>query len=501
MARRWLAASLAVVMLAGCGIGDAKGGGDGDSGYRVGGHELTEGEFRYGLAPQRHKDVTLQPDVVLVEGGAEAVRSVTADGLTWTIDANAKGAADLVPGKVMFATARGVGRVVDAQRSGDTVAVTIAPVEFTEVVRDGTFASDGAVPLDNILSYSSEGALWTDPQAATEAGAAEPSPAGRSLPVGRALRRAPADRERVEMPRPVAGAPKTTKTNGFEVTPTCCANGVGADLRYDDNEIRIQASVKLIMKSPSARFHLAVSGGKITIAELQVYGGGGIKIDVSAASAIGHLRQLDRTFTIPIDFSVPVGLILGIPFTLSANQEVLVKTAFSAKDGNVRASGEYAIGGTLGFGYRDGNWGVHKVDGPHIKSSLLESVRGVSVGANGIVLDFKTNFRLGIGALGFSAGLNFGLVVSTGVARGSALSQFFPLVPGERSLDCKGASLTVDTTYNVGYSIPAIVQKVVNFFLRVFNAKPIARSGGIPDPPARKNIFSRAQYEPKGCQA
>lgn len=495
MARRWLAALLAVAVFAGCGAGGSED--DGGSGYRVGGRELTEGEFRYGLAPQRHEDVTLQPDVVLVEGGAEAVRSVTADGLTWTIDARAKGVADLVPGKVMFVTARGVGRIVDAQRSGDTVAVTIAPVEFTEVVRDGTFASDGPVPLDGVVSYRSEGALWTDEAAAAEASAAEPSPAGRSLP----LRRAPADRDRVEMPRPVTGAPKATQTNGFTVTPTCCADGVGARLRYDDNEIRLEASVMLRMNKPSARFRLAVAGGKITAAQLQVSGGAGIKIDVMAASAIGHLRQLDRTFTVPIDFSVPVGLILGIPFTLTANQEVLVKTAFSAKNGNIRASGEYAIGGTLGFGYRDGDWGAYKIDGPHIRSSLLDSVRGVSVGANGVVLDFKTNFRLGIGALGFTAGLNFGLVVSTGVARGSALAQFFPLVPGERSLDCRGASLAVDTTYNVGYTIPAIVQKVVNFFLRVFNAKPIARSGGVPNPPARTNIFSRAQYEPKGCQA
>ncbi|WP_377251235.1 hypothetical protein [Phytohabitans kaempferiae] len=486
-----MAALLVLVCVAGCG---------GSPGVDAGGRELTEAEFQYGIAPQRHKDVTFQPDVVLVEGGAKAVRSVTADGLTWTLDARAKGVEDLVPGKVMFATARGVGRVVDAQRSGDTVAVTVAPVTFTDVVRDGTFASDGPVPLDNVVSYSSEGALWTDEDAAAEADAASPSPAGRSVPVGYALRRAPSDRERVAMPKPVNGVPKTTNTNGFTVTPRCCRDGVGAHLRYDDNEIRIEADVMLTMKNPSARFHLAVAGGRISVAEFQVSGGAGIKIDVRAASAIGHLRQLDRVFPIPIDFSVPVGLILGVPFTLTANQEVLVKTAFSAKDGNVRASGEYGIGGTFGFGYRNGSWGAHKIDGPHIKSSLLESVRGVSVGANGVVLDFKTNFRIGIGALGFSAGLNFGIVVSTGVARGSALAQFFPLVPGARSLDCQGASLTVDTTYNVGYTIPAIVQKVVNFFLRVFNAKPIARSGGIPDPPKRTNIFSKEQYEPKGCQ-
>ncbi|GAB3341072.1 hypothetical protein RMN56_06160 [Micromonospora halotolerans] len=505
-------------MLAGSGCSAGRTGGSGPapgrtSGYAVAGTELTENEFRYGLAPRPHRDVTYQPDVVLIGGGADAVRSVTADGLTWTIDAKATGASKLSPGKVMFVTSRGVGRVVDAQRAGDAIAVTIAPVEFTEVIRDGTFVGEQPVELDNAISYSSEGAPWTDEAAVAAAAPATAAPAAAPVSAGAVVRPAaftegalgeapapgPGDKERVEMPRPATGAPKNTRSNGFTVVPKCCRGGVGADLTYDDSEIRIFGSFMVLMDKPRARFHLAVSDGRVTVAELQVLGGSGLRIDLEGASKVGTARQIDRQFTVPVDFSVPVGLVLGVPFSFTVTQTVLVKTAFSAKDGNVKAAGEYAINGAVGFGYRNGSWGLHKVQGPFIRSSLIDSIRGPSVGANGMLLAFKTQFSIGFGAAGFSAGLNVALTVSTGVARGSALDQFFPAAPGTRDIGCRGASLTIDMSYNVGYTIPAIIANVINFFLRVFGAEPIPRTGGIPNPPETEKLFEATQYDPPSC--
>ena len=63
------------------------------------GGTLAEADLRYGVAPTRNSDVEYQTDVIIPGGGAQAVRSASADGLTWNIDANAPGAADLVPGR------------------------------------------------------------------------------------------------------------------------------------------------------------------------------------------------------------------------------------------------------------------------------------------------------------------------------------------------------------------------------------------------------------------
>ena len=61
--------------------------------------ELSEAEKRYGRSAYADPKVTLQPDVVLLPAGAEAVRSAGDDGISWTIDAGARGADDIRPGR------------------------------------------------------------------------------------------------------------------------------------------------------------------------------------------------------------------------------------------------------------------------------------------------------------------------------------------------------------------------------------------------------------------
>ena len=74
------------------------------------------------------------PDVVIVEGGPDAVRSVSANGLVWTIKGDAGHAGDLAPGKILFVTGRSAGRVLGVHRDGDDLVVTIGPVELTVAV-------------------------------------------------------------------------------------------------------------------------------------------------------------------------------------------------------------------------------------------------------------------------------------------------------------------------------------------------------------------------------
>jgi hypothetical protein len=90
-------------------------------GATTGSRATGDAELRYGQAPAPNPAVTYQPDVVMVGGGAASVRSVTADGLTWRLDPRAGRADQLKPGKILFVTGRGVGRVLDARRDGGDV--------------------------------------------------------------------------------------------------------------------------------------------------------------------------------------------------------------------------------------------------------------------------------------------------------------------------------------------------------------------------------------------
>ena len=81
-------------------------------------HTLSESQLKFGVAPKRDPKVEYQPDIILMENGDKAIKSVASDGLTWTFDANAPQVSDFQEGKIVFATGRAVGRVLEPQAPG-----------------------------------------------------------------------------------------------------------------------------------------------------------------------------------------------------------------------------------------------------------------------------------------------------------------------------------------------------------------------------------------------
>jgi hypothetical protein len=136
------------VAVAGCG-----GGGNAGSTTSRGGDAavVTDPVSWYGYGPTPDPHITYQPDVVMIDGGPKAIRSASSDGLTWTLDGSAKGVADLQVGKVMFASAKAAGRVVGIQHNGSDVAVTVAPVSLTDVVKDGHLTLNQPLDLGSML--------------------------------------------------------------------------------------------------------------------------------------------------------------------------------------------------------------------------------------------------------------------------------------------------------------------------------------------------------------
>ncbi|MEU4754240.1 hypothetical protein AB0F93_25040 [Micromonospora tulbaghiae] len=445
--RRLLAAGLAALLLVtGCG-GPTPGPADGGDG----------GQPRYGQAPAPGKDVTLQPDVVLVGGGSRTVRSVSPDGLTWRLDPGARDADRLAPGRVMFLTGRGVGRVLDLAEEGGDLVVTIGPVTLTEVIRDGTFGGDD-VALDRPTVYVAGEPSWTREVAA----------AGGTLGRSRPLAVAPAQ------PPPAPGGQAGATAHGYRVRTFCCAGGVGTHFTYDDGGLRLAGTVTLTVGRPAASFHLAVGAGKVTRAELEIGGGFGIKVDFTAGIDGGQNHR--RTFPVPVDIAFPIGLVAGLPLSFTVSQTLEVATAFGARRGTFRGAGEYALAGRLGFGYANGQVGSRVTEGFARRVSLLDSLTGVPVGVMGLVVRHGVRFTMGISAFLFTAGIWFELIASYGATIGSALGAPYAL--------CRGVGLGVHARFGIGYRILEPVVQVINKFLSLLSPSrapripPIVASGG-----------------------
>ncbi|WP_026257879.1 hypothetical protein [Actinopolymorpha alba] len=500
-----------------------------------------EANLRYGMAPVPHPDVTYQPDVVLVGGGGRSVRSVTADGLTWRIDPDADHAGELAPGKVMFLTGRAVGRVLDVRRevgagpggrsprgagttqragTGTDLAVTIGPVDITEVIRKGRFTSDQPIPLDQVVAYPAGEPFWADTEA-TDADVS-PTPSATVTPSGDGAGGAgpggvgaggaglsgigaggragvlaataphavapPAARSgptRPPQPAPQRGGQVTTRAGGFAVTPTCCAKGVGAEFRYDKDGVRLVGSVALLLKKPRGTFDLDISDGRIQTARFRIQGGAGLRLSIAGATKVGADHNINRGLAIPVDFTVPLGTFLGVPFSATVSQTLTIQTVFSSKDGNIEATAEYGFDGALAFGYDNGRFGASAPTSLTLKTSLMDTMSSVSMGVTGLIAAYQAKFHVGIGAFGFRTGLYLGLTTSVGITAGSAA--------GSPIAFCQSVTLTLWLDYGVGYKIPTAVAKVINFFLRIFDAKPIAEQGGIGDTAL---VLTKAQVEP-----
>jgi hypothetical protein len=460
-----------------------------------------QAERTYGCGPATDGSVTYQPDVVIVSGGADAVRAWSADGLTWTIKGDAPGADRLAPGKIMFVTGLGVGRVLAVRSVGNDRAVIVGPVDLTDVIRDANIASSLPISLAHPNAYTAPALPGTSTDISPGTGNASllahrqgVTPATTEMAVETAAQvdaganvvtlppiHLTASSSAPSPPPPPGTGPTmpppgqqlpAMKAGDFTVEGFCCANGLGVRLAYDHGGLIITGNVSVQVASPTLVFDVGISGGKVVRAELQVGGGIGIAVGFDAATQVGRYGNINQRIQVPLDLSVPI-VGLGIPFTAQLTQWFVLQTAFSAKDSTLRAGGVFTFGGGLGFGYHDGRFDVRPLENFGVKQSLVDSITGLSIGAAGLVLAHQARFCLCLGAFGFETGLYFFLTSSFGVSNDSSAQAVL------RGVRCRGASLDMLSRYGWGYSIPEAVKELVNKFLSIFHAGPISASGGV----------------------
>lgn len=453
-----VASALCVVMLVtGCGKDDR--GGSAAAG-------------RYGYGPQPDKSVVYQPDVVLVGGGSATIRSVSRDGFTYVIDAHARGSGEVRPGKIMFVTSEAVGRVVKVEPSGDDIAVTLAPVKVTDVVRDGHFTVDQPLalesqtfsPLPDLLGEIVEDGSGL---AVDTTGAAEAPGTTGSVPQGAmtaemkivvpALRLAAVRARALEQP-----SNYSAKVGDWSVQAYKSATRLGLTAEHSTAVAGLKANfdIHLKVQNPRVRGEVRVTHGVIPHAKFRIDGIKSLAVTIAAGAQGGLSDNKKAKIEFPIEIKTPI-LIGGFPATLKDTFKFLVSTAFSAKNGNVSASGEWALDGPIGY---DGS--AVLTPSFSVMKSLVQSISGVSVGVEGIVVAVEFRFGLMIGLPVAGAGPSMGIVASIGLTNGSSAGRIGLPLAGPQ-VQCRGATLVLSVRAGEGINLSAPLSQAIKHVLNV----------------------------------
>jgi hypothetical protein len=480
------------------------------------GTTLSEAERHFGVSPTLNKDVKYQPAVIVMEHGAEAIRANSSDGMTWTLDANAPHAAEIQKDRILFATGRAVGRVLAVERKGDALAVTLGPVELTEVFEELHISYHGALDPSKMIAYYAPDSpgTYTDLNSPTEPSSnlqtAHPEARFASLydsgvfPRTRldwrdevSLRSAvwnPADRTqfsalKVAMPGTAAfGALTDISVKDYLVSPNCCG-GLGVVIQYDKNGIKFTASAVLTLKDPHIDVSLDILHG-LKNAFVDISGVGGLKVSISGGNS-GDVKNLNAIIQLPLDFSYPIPISgIGSPFSVVFRQSIRVGTIFTGKGATLEAKGEYQYTGAIRAGIRNQQ---PVATGPKMSTTvtdLAETLKGHSGGVDALLLAYGAKVIVGIGAFNFVVGPYAAVDASVGTTHGSDLQAAIGYV-------CRSADVNLWMEVGVGYALPQVVVTAINEFLSLFHVKEISSS--YSKPIATLPIYEGSKAIPAAC--
>jgi hypothetical protein len=429
--------------------------------------DLTEAEQKYGIAPVPDNTVTYQPDVIIVGGGAEAIRAQNPNGFMWTIDGDAPHARELAPGKVFFMTGRAVGRVLDVRKDGADLIVTIGPVTLTELFREAD------IRIENMPIDFNEAIPYTSSELPGQVvSAALPAPPDRLIP---ATFVAESGWSRYPVQGPgssPAPAPDVSQLleKNFKMFPVTNKWGVGIRVTADGGGLKVSADTLLSLTVPTLNVHLNISGGGITEASIELKGAAGLTWNFAAGSELGMSANVDALLQPDTDFSIPIGGLGPVPVSVTVRQRFRLKTALGARNSTLSATGDYTFDGSFKVGYFNKSWNVAGPIGFTSKQSMTRTGTGMSMAVTGLTLADSVKVIAGVGVHGFAVGPYFTFTTAVGAFRNSDIGM----------IACNGATLDIKLTGGVGYLIPKSITDLINSVLSALNIKyRITGEGGL----------------------
>jgi hypothetical protein len=235
-----------------------------------------------------------------------------------------------------------------------------------------------------------------------------------------------------------------------------------ADLVRAPNRVSVtlRARVKLELgieicfdiADPHVQTHMDVRNGSIVSAGLKLTGFQKVSVSAAGGSANGLSDNFKVKAELPFDWNAPI-VIEGIPFNLLMKDKFLIETAFSAKNSTITARGVYGLSGPLGFEYSAAGGMVPYVPNFTVLEKMMDSLRSISVGVNGLVFANQFKLQLGLGTAAANAGPYAGTTLAVGFTLGSDLGL----------IKCRGATLDLNQAVGFGFIISnAEIRKVLD---------------------------------------
>jgi hypothetical protein len=437
--------------------------------------------------------VTLQPDVVMVHGGASVLKGLSSDHGIWTIDKNADGASGLSVGKVLLIAGVDCARVTALADNGDgTLDVTIAPVAFTDVIQEGSFDWQSAsVDLSQAIlgqaPYSFELAgdasdAGADDASADDGGAgcADSEADGGPPCMSPGARRGRAQNPHLD---PIG---KTATPNSVSLTignwmvqfaggfanNTLSLQATGAWSPFGSStnasgpkdtaqtlggiatNVTLSATINNVRTTSGS---LNISGGTITSANMTTDISGSVKLGAQMSTMMGSQYPAQALLKIPLTIEVP--LYWGpIPFYSSYSMAFLIQPSLATKDSVLGIGGQVSFSGNAGVTFSSGT--ASPAAAPSLtapENPITTATAPPEIGAMAVVFSAQLpRVGFGIGSTAFAYGASAGLFIDAVTSLGLVVGPATELVPcesadwqtvvhggGEMNIKVPGATVTI----------------------------------------------------------
>ena len=271
---------------------------------------------------------------------------------------------------------------------------------------------------------------------------------------------------------------KTSGTAGLLVERGLAGSKtVGAGKTIPDADLKVAIDAHLEIPSLRVVADIPVTSGEVGTSHFRVYGIEGLVMSIQAGSVNGLSDNRKARIEIPVQLRQNV-IIGGFPAVLTQKFRFLVQTAFTAKNGNITGSAEWDVDGSIGM---DGS----TVTLPKMTArgqKLIDTIMGVSVGVNGIVVAVSFEFGLVFGLPVAGAGPTASFITSLGLTNGSSLG----------IVQCKQVSITSDVSAGVSIQmfdpIKQALKKVLGFEIPA--ERPLVRKNILQENWVKPNVLA-----------